>query len=214
MAMLQQEREEREERHREEILQDVIKSMETLAIFEREEMSDEHDLKYHLYMDMADADFERLMCTGQIQWSASRLNNMLEDYEHIKSQIAEQDADPDCDWRINNPVLESFETERVVRTISFARWEYWMLGLLKKSAQDYVDHMAHKAEEVAARYWRQPLYASEQAMQDSVISSSTSEHGGDDDTKSSSTSAGASDPNDSSDQDESDTDIKTNVSDR
>ncbi|KAK5047076.1 hypothetical protein LTR84_007018 [Exophiala bonariae] len=211
---VEQEREEREETHREEILQDVIKCMETMAIFGKEEMNDEHELHYRIYMEMVDADFERLRCTGQIQWSASRLLNLLEDYDHIKRKIEEQDDDPNCDWRINNPVLESFETEWVVRTISFVRWEYSMLGLLNKSAKDYVDHMTHRAEQVAARYWRQPVYGSEQAMQDSFISSSASEHGGYGNTKSSSTSASASDSNESSDQDESDTDVETNASDR
>lgn len=177
-ALVKHEREQEADRYREEILQDVIKCMETMTVFWHEEMNDGDQLPYRLYMERVDGEIERLRCTRQISWSSTRLSNLIKDYEEVRRQIAEQDNDPDCsDWRINNPVLEAFETEWVVRIMGMVRWEHSMLTMLTESARDYVNHMTLKAEQQAREYWRQPEYGHNAVTQNSYAGSRASIQG-------------------------------------
>jgi hypothetical protein len=55
-------------------------------------------------------------------WSLQRLDNLLRDYEHVKSQLAAQDDNPE--WLLDNPTLDDFNDERVETILAAVRGEY------------------------------------------------------------------------------------------
>lgn len=55
-------------------------------------------------------------------WSLQRLGNLLRDYEHVKSQIAAQDDNPE--WWFDNPALDDFNDERIETIMAGVRMEY------------------------------------------------------------------------------------------
>jgi hypothetical protein len=87
-------------------------------------------------------EFDRCIARHRdLGWSLQRLDNLLRDYEHVKSQLAAQGDDPE--WVLDIPALDDFNDERVETIMAAVLREYNLQKM--KTSQHRVTNSASRA---------------------------------------------------------------------